>query len=310
MSRPVSGVTHRHGNTLLLVSALLSVALAIAAFTGLENLTGISQKLSRLALYLAPLPFALVLSLRFPVQPLTARVAANIFQDAGFFVLMIAFRIAFTAVFITWVANVYAAHFDYLTWRPGQNWPVAVRVILALLISDLLAWFHHYVRHRVQPFWEFHKLHHSQTYLNFFTDFRVHPVDYVIANLIIVIPQLLVQVDTPTIILLGIAIQWHTTLYHCSIRTNYGPLRFLLVNPQSHRVHHSTCPEHHGKNFGVIFSIWDRLLGTQYRDENVYPVSGVEPEFPVERSLAEVVSMRPLYRQLIYPFSRIWKRGP
>ena len=29
-----------------------------------------------------------------------------------------------------------------------------------------------------------------------------------------------------------------------------------------------------------------------------------------ERSLAEVVSMRPLYRQLIYPFSRIWKRGP
>ncbi len=54
-----------------------------------------------------------------------------------------------------------------------------------------------------------------------------------------------------------------------------GPLKYILVTPQSHRVHHSDQPEHIDKNFGNFLSIWDFIFGTQVRDFEVYPATGV-----------------------------------
>jgi sterol desaturase/sphingolipid hydroxylase (fatty acid hydroxylase superfamily) len=195
-------------------------------------------------------------------------------------------------------------HYGHLALRVGGEWPVWARVLLALLFSDFLAWFHHLLRHRIPLFWAFHQVHHSQRDMNYFTDFRLHPLDLIIANLIVLLPQLLLQVDAPTIVLLGILLQWHTVLYHCNLRTNYGPLRYLLVTPQSHRVHHSQQPEHCDRNYGVIFSIWDRIFGTQHGDAQVYPATGVDTAFPVESSLGEVLSLRALGRQMLFPFRR------
>ena len=53
-----------------------------------------------------------------------------------------------------------------------------------------------------------------------------------------------------------------TYYIHASIGVHFGPLRKILVDNRFHRIHHSTEQRHFDKNFGICFSIWDRMFGT------------------------------------------------
>ena len=95
-------------------------------------------------------------------------------------------------------------------------------------------------------------------------------------------------------------------IYHSNLRTNYGWLRYVLVTPQSHRIHHSTLPEHHNMNYGVNLSIWDHLFGTQYRNYDDYPVTGLGDElFPHETSMHPLALAESFTAQLLYPFQHL-----
>jgi hypothetical protein len=97
--------------------------------------------------------------------------------------------------------------------------------------------------------------------------------------------------------------RWYTPFYHGNIRTNLGPLKYILVTPQSHRVHHSLDAGHRDTNFGALFSIWDFILRTQCKDFDVYPETGIEDKgFPHEAKLGmKNLLLTPFY-QLLYPF--------
>jgi sterol desaturase/sphingolipid hydroxylase (fatty acid hydroxylase superfamily) len=171
-----------------------------------------------------------------------------------------------------------------------------------VLVSDFLAWFHHVVRHKVPLFWWFHTVHHAQRTLNAWTNERVHALDTLAATLIAFLPATVLGVSPPGMMGYVILSAWYTRLYHANLRTNYGILRFVLVTPQSHRVHHSIQPEHRDQNFGVIFSVWDHLFGTQCRDYDVYPETGIsDAAFPQERRWADALSLRSFLAQQLYP---------
>ena len=57
-------------------------------------------------------------------------------------------------------------------------------------------------------------------------------------------------------------------LQHTQIPWRFGPLHWVLVTPRFHLYHHSIDPAHHDRNFGIVFSFWDRLFGT-YRAPRV-----------------------------------------
>jgi sterol desaturase/sphingolipid hydroxylase (fatty acid hydroxylase superfamily) len=99
--------------------------------------------------------------------------------------------------------------------------------------------------------------------------------------------------------------RWYTRFYHGNIRTNLGPLRYVLVTPQSHRIHHSIEPRHLDTNFGALFSIWDRLFGTQYRGHDEYPETGIaDAAFPHEaKGDLRSLLVTPL-AQMAYPLRR------
>jgi sterol desaturase/sphingolipid hydroxylase (fatty acid hydroxylase superfamily) len=177
------------------------------------------------------------------------------------------------------------------------------KFLIALLLLDFLFWAQHYCNHKVPLLWRFHVLHHSQRELNFFTDFRYHVVEYLVRYTFIAIPLLFLRVDPPIIAAFAIFQRWYSRFYHGNIRTNLGPLKYILVTPQSHRVHHSLESSHRDKNFGAIFSVWDFLLGTQCKAFDVYPATGVADEkFPHERTgQARNLLLNP-FHQMLYPF--------
>ena len=43
-------------------------------------------------------------------------------------------------------------------------------------------------------------------------------------------------------------------------------IRYWLVTPDMHRIHHSVHRHEHDSNYGFALSVWDRLFGT-YRNQ-------------------------------------------
>jgi sterol desaturase/sphingolipid hydroxylase (fatty acid hydroxylase superfamily) len=113
-------------------------------------------------------------------------------------------------------------------------------------------------------------------------------------------------VDPPQIVWFALVARWYTRFYHGNIRTNLGPLRYVLVTPQSHRIHHSIEPRHRDTNFGALFSIWDQMFGTQYRRYDEYPETGIEDDaFPHEASGDLRSLLVTPFVQMAYPLRKL-----
>ena len=201
------------------------------------------------------------------------------------------------------IRGLYEHHLRFLGGGVIPARPAWLRFLLGVVVGDFLAWLHHLIRHKVRAFWLFHEVHHAQRHMNQWTNERVHLVDGLVAMAIQALPLLVLGVPSFETGAFVVAAAWYTRLYHANVRGNFGVLRYLLVTPQSHRLHHSLQPEHEDQNFGVIFSVWDRLFGTLNRDATVYPETGVtDPRFPVERGFADVLGLRAFLRQQVHPF--------
>jgi sterol desaturase/sphingolipid hydroxylase (fatty acid hydroxylase superfamily) len=182
----------------------------------------------------------------------------------------------------------------------------AATAVFAFVLSDFLMWFTHLVRHKVPTFWYFHAVHHAAPSLNALTDNRVHFVEAVISSTIVFVPSRLLGLSAPAATALAIATVYFTAFTHTAVRTNLGPLRYVLVTPQSHRVHHSFAPEHIDVNFGTIFSVWDRMFGTQRGDHDGYVSTGIaDPRFPLEDRGSPLALCRSYVRQTAYPFRQM-----
>jgi glycosyltransferase involved in cell wall biosynthesis/sterol desaturase/sphingolipid hydroxylase (fatty acid hydroxylase superfamily) len=237
--------------------------------------------------------------------------SVGMIQDClGWFVLGAMMRVALLGVFVSglyWYCERYLAG---LRIEAVALWPTVLVVVLAILAGDLLNWFHHFIRHKIGVLWLFHTIHHSQKQMNMFTDLRVHLVEYVVAKPITIFPLFVLGLNIELAFWLTLVLEAYSRIYHGNLRTNYGPLRYIMVTPQSHRIHHSIEPEHADKNFGVLFSFWDRLFGTQWTGYDDYPETGIDDaRFPHEQSVGGVRIITNYLNQLLYPFIMIGKRA-
>ena len=182
--------------------------------------------------------------------------------------------------------------------------------LLALLVTDLIAWCSHYLHHRLPVLWAFHSVHHSQEQMNVLSDSRQHLVETLITSTMVFLPARLLGLDAPAASALTFLSIYVGAFIHANIRTNLGPAGYLLMSPQAHRVHHSSDPDHYDTNFGVILGFWDHLFGTEHRDRDVYPPTGIgDRTFPLERRSNPAALIGTWFRQMAYPF-RVLISGP
>ncbi len=229
----------------------------------------------------------------------------SLLQDFIWFVYQHLFLWIMVGTYVSWLKAGFDNHFSHLAIDTLQAWPLWAKLVFGLLLVDLLDWAQHLLMHKVPVLWKFHKVHHSQREINFFTNFRTHFIDDLTFNLASVLPFVFLSFEIPQIWAILVIQKWHPLLIHANIRTNLGPLKYFLVTPQSHRVHHSLQPEHHDKNYGCVFAIWDHMFGTQVRDYEVYPDTGINEYFPVEQDYKWwQVPFLPILQSL-YPFKEI-----
>ncbi len=230
-------------------------------------------------------------------------------QDFIWFNFDLMFKVAALPAFIGILHIGYTHVTGGFTLPLLRAWPLGARVFASFIVFDFLQWFHHWVRHRVTVFWHFHVIHHSQHEMNLFTDLRVHSVEYIIAQFLTFIPMFMFGLTPFAIVTVALVTAWFTRFNHANIRTNLGPLRYLVVTPQFHRIHHSIEPRHRDLNFGVCLTIWDRAFGTLYPHYDEYPATGVEGVFfATPGGFSPRAWLAGLGRQFLYPFRQLRRR--
>lgn len=248
---------------------------------------------------------ALTLERFFPAKLNQSRFSSSFWHDCLWTFVLVG--VSVIALPLTFEFLKHTCKRSFLT--PFETFPVPARWCIAFLIADFTAYLAHVLRHKIGLLWQFHAVHHSQEELNFFSESRRHPIDQSIVYVRLFLPFFLLHLPFEVLFMTFWWRRWHERLYHSNIKTNLGWLRYILVTPQSHRVHHSKLAEHRDLNFGETLSIWDHLFGTQCREYDQYPETGVDDEdFPLEREepLRTVFDHLLLIgKQLVYPFKKI-----
>lgn len=178
----------------------------------------------------------------------------------------------------------------WISYQPAlpqwvMEWPLAIRVMIYVVLADFGAYWIHRLVH-TRHLWRSHKWHHSPTYMYWLAGARVSLVEITIQNLPYIAAGAFIAASPKwifwAILLKGIA---ENDFMHLNMRIGNRWLEWLIVTPRYHHIHHSENPEHFNRNFGVIFTLWDRLFGTYLDPENV-PVElsfGIGESVPAAR---------------------------
>jgi sterol desaturase/sphingolipid hydroxylase (fatty acid hydroxylase superfamily) len=251
--------------------------------------------------------FLVVLALlqwRFPARRDNRSLSAGGAQDLFWFVLSPIRDVTVIAVVLTALGAVVDALSGGRQADLVPAFGVVGVAVLAFVVGDFAAWLSHVMHHNVVFLWQFHAVHHSQRQMNMLTDNREHIVETIINVAVVFVPARLLGLDSEAAGTLAFLSIYLAAMIHANIRTNLGPLRFVLVSPQYHRVHHSVYREHYNVNYGSVFSCWDYIFRTRFRDQTIYPPTGIDDlNFPVERSAHVIAVVRTWWRQTVYPFS-------
>lgn len=243
----------------------------------------------------------------WPVRRQQRLFSAALIYDAWWLVLYGVFSASIIGVYVSAVYMLFDKYLDFLALHAFDAWAEWLRVVLAIVIADFLRWFRHWLDHRIRELWYFHAVHHAARELTQFTGQRVHFVEIMANFTISIIPSYILAVNVPTIVWFGMFVSWHGRLLHANVRTNLGWLRYILVTPQAHRIHHSVEQRHFDVNFGTTFIIWDRLFGTYYGGTvDEYPETGInDPDFPIEINTRGWRLFASVLAQIWYPFCRL-----
>jgi sterol desaturase/sphingolipid hydroxylase (fatty acid hydroxylase superfamily) len=200
-------------------------------------------------------------------------------QDARYLALYVAVAVPAVTLIGSGAATVWQRLDGGFTLHPFAGLPRWVLVGVVLVLIDLANWTSHLSNHRVDAFWRFHALHHSQEEMSILTSFRAHPLVHTSFQLTAV-PLLVLGTGgaVPATVLVGYVLL--STMPHANVNCGFGPLRYVIVSPAYHRLHHDR-DDRRGVNLGTVLVLWDVLAGLA-----VFPPAGSRSSAPVATGLA------------------------
>ena len=192
-----------------------------------------------------------------------------------------------------------------LHWLTLPPWAA---VMVTLLILDFAIYLQHVLVHAVPLLWRLHRVHHADLGFDASTGLRFHPIEIFFS----------LGLKVATVVLLG-AVPWAVVAFQVILNAssvfNHGNvairesldrwLRWVLVTPDMHRIHHSTRVVETNSNFGFSLSWWDRLCGT-YRAQPALGQVQMEiglQEYRTPMSLGQLLALPFLGDAGQYPFT-------
>ena len=180
--------------------------------------------------------------------------------------------------------------------------PFWLELVLAVLVLDLVIYLQHVMFHAVPALWRLHRMHHADLDFDVTTGSRFHTIEIVLSVLLKLAAVVVIGPPALAVLVFEVLLNGTSMFNHGNLRLPSGldrVLRWFVVTPDMHRVHHSDIPAETNSNFGFNLPWWDRLFGT-YR---------AQPSLGHERMTIGLDAFRDagelhLHRMLLQPFRR------
>lgn len=173
--------------------------------------------------------------------------------------------------------------------------------MIAVLVLDLAIYLQHVAFHFLPTLWRLHRVHHADMDFDVTTGLRFHPLEIVLSMLIKFAVVIFIGAPVLAVIVFEIVLNAAAMFNHGNVRLPKSLdrlLRWVIVTPDMHRVHHSVIVKETNSNFGFNFSWWDRLFAT-YRAQ---PKAGHEQMDIGFTQYREVKQSQGLWGMLLIPF--------
>lgn len=135
--------------------------------------------------------------------------------------------------------------------------------LLTYVLLDLVIYFQHRLFHEVEFLWRFHKVHHTDLDLDVTSGFRFHPIEIVLSLAIKSALVWLLGANILGYFIFEVLLSSGALFNHSNIKLPAERwIRFILVTPRMHLIHHSPIEAETNSNYSFIFSLWDRIFQT------------------------------------------------
>lgn len=143
--------------------------------------------------------------------------------------------------------------------------PLVLAFVVIFVVVEATVYGLHRAFHRIPLLWRFHAVHHTDTEVDVTTSHRHHTLEVALVALCLV-PVLLALSAPPTVVLFYFMLRLMVVLLsHSNLHIPEAldrPLRWIVVTPDFHRLHHAQDPRYTDSNFGTVTPWFDYLLGT------------------------------------------------
>ena len=178
--------------------------------------------------------------------------------------------------------------------------PGWMKIIAAVVLLDLAIYLQHVMFHAVPALWRLHRMHHADLDFDVTTGTRFHPLEILLSMGLEL--AVVATLGTPALAVLIFEVALNATAMFNHGNVGLPPtinrvLRWLVVTPDMHRVHHSSVVNETNSNFGFNLPWWDRLFGTY----QAAPAAGHEAMTIGLDSFRDPFQLR-LDRMLVQPF--------
>jgi sterol desaturase/sphingolipid hydroxylase (fatty acid hydroxylase superfamily) len=153
--------------------------------------------------------------------------------------------------------------------------PFWLKLVIGIVVLDLVIYLQHVMFHAIPILWRLHMMHHADLDYDLTTGLRFHPIEMLLSMFIKLTVVLALGPPAAAVLTFEIILNGMAIFNHGNIKIPLKLdriLRYLVVTPDMHRVHHSVIIRETNSNFGFNLSWWDRLFGT-YRAQ---PAKGHE----------------------------------
>jgi sterol desaturase/sphingolipid hydroxylase (fatty acid hydroxylase superfamily) len=155
----------------------------------------------------------------------------------------------------------------------GRGWgllnvwsiPAWAAIPIAVVVLDFVIYLQHFLFHAVPALWRLHRMHHADLEFDLTTGARFHPIEIILSMIIKL--TVIAALGTPAlaVLIFEVLLNAIAMFNHSNVRIPESTdrvLRWLVVTPDMHRVHHSIVVRETNSNFGFNLPWWDRLFGT------------------------------------------------
>jgi sterol desaturase/sphingolipid hydroxylase (fatty acid hydroxylase superfamily) len=143
--------------------------------------------------------------------------------------------------------------------------PSWVAFLVGIVLLDVVLYFQHVMFHAVPTLWRLHRVHHADQDFDITTGTRFHPIEILLSLLVKCAAVAALGAPAVAVLAFEVLLNAAAMFNHANASLPAKAdrwLRWFVVTPDMHRVHHSVIYDESSSNFGFSVPWWDRLFGT------------------------------------------------